>query len=182
VCICHSQDSSVYSNILLCNSHSYFLLLACLLAYFCNSADTLYKVSLVGDDDSASRSDTPPESPSKQPLSNKSFASWGTNLLRGKKESSSSAVPLMSSTGPVKLTTSFEADQSAKSSGSNPDNADDDIIKNEESGKRPDDASETKNQNEKEKSESTEAKMTHPSTNPFENQIAIVASTLGMCV
>ena len=68
--------------------------------------DTLYKVSLVSDDANSSLSQSSQGGNTKPPLSSKSFASWGTSLLRGKKESSLNT--LMSSTGPQKVVSDVE--------------------------------------------------------------------------
>ena len=75
--------------------------------------DTLYKVSLVSDDANSSLSQSSQGGNTKHPLSSKSFASWGTSLLRGKKESSLNT--LMSSTGPQKVVSDVETSHTSVS-------------------------------------------------------------------
>ena len=154
----------------------------CMMSCDVLSADTLYKVSLVSDEDATSSTATPPESPSKQARNGKgSFTSWGTSLLRGGKKdpSPSPATTLMSASGPVKsAANSLEESPSGKSNGNSPTNSEGEK-KEVVSGLNSEQTAEAR-EKAVEEFKPAEPKRQR-SSNPLEHQIALVVSTLGEC-
>ena len=127
----------------------------------------------MSDEDGTSFIVTPPESLSKQP-SNKSFTTWGTNLLRGKKDSNNPAT-LLSTTGPVKVSSSLDDVKSFKTINSSKSNIDDNMVEN--LSKETIQPSDGKDKDEKGKPASLLSERTS-CTDPFEKQIATMVSTV----
>jgi len=125
----------------------------------------------VSDDDGASFNGTPPGSPSKQSNS-KLFASWGTNLLRGKKKENSSSA-LLSATGPIKMSSSLDDGKSIKI---NSTQSNVDTCKMEEVSMQSSDSPD--NEESRPPEQSSKDAVIPSSSDPFQNQIAVMASTL----